>query len=62
MTVDPPACLRCKHFRPKALGPSCDAFPHPARIPDRIWLFGDPHAKPVEGDHGIRFEPKPETK
>jgi len=52
MTVGPPACLRCQHYR-SAKPVSCDAFP--TRIPDVIWLEGDPHTKRVAGDNGIRF-------
>ena len=51
MTVPPPACMDCKHF----LGArKCDAYP--AKIPDVIWLEGNPHTKHVDGDHGILFE------
>jgi hypothetical protein len=50
-----PACMTCVHYR-RELPVSCDAFPE--RIPDLIWLKGDPHTKPVDGDHGIRYEPK----
>jgi hypothetical protein len=53
MSIDPPVCLRCKHFRGAA---SCDAFPQ--KIPDLIFLEGDPHTERVPGDHGIRFEPR----
>lgn len=53
MMVAPPACMDCKHF----LGArKCDAFPD--RIPDVIWLEGDPHTEPAKGDHGIRFKAK----
>lgn len=56
MTVDMPACMTCIHFHRE--GPlSCDAFPE--RIPDVIWLEGNPHLTPVTGDHGIRYEPDP---
>ena len=56
MTVLPPACMKCKHYRTDD-AVACDAFPD--RIPDLIWLGGDPHTGPVPGDRGIRFEPLP---
>lgn len=59
MTVDAPACMRCRHYHRRGEPVTCDAFP--SRIPDRIWLEGDPHTGPVPGDHGIRFEPAPES-
>lgn len=56
MMVAPPACMSCVHYdRTKPV--TCTAFPD--RIPDVIWLEGDPHTQPVTGDHGIRFEAKP---
>lgn len=55
MTVEPPACIRCVHYRDPSSPPSCDAFE--GGIPALIWLRGDPHTGPVAGDHGIRFEP-----
>jgi hypothetical protein len=45
--------MKCVHFRKNV---ECDAFPD--RIPDAIWIKGNPHTSPVSGDHGIRFEPK----
>jgi hypothetical protein len=58
MTVDPPACMTCRHYRPS--NPvTCDAFP--TRIPEVIWLQGNPHTEPVLGDHGIRYERKPDA-
>lgn len=55
MEAQPPACMGCRHYRPEK-PVTCSAFP--TRIPDRIWLQGDPHTKPFPGDHGILFEPK----
>jgi hypothetical protein len=52
MITAPPVCMDCKHFKGAR---KCDAFPD--RIPDVIWLKGDPHTSPVAGDHGIQFEP-----
>ena len=54
MTVVRPHCLSCKHWHSIASPPSCAAFPQ--RIPDLIWLEGDPHTTPVDGDHGIQYE------
>ena len=49
MITAPPVCVCSgKHYRGAA---KCDAFPD--KIPDVIWLEGDPHTKPVEGDHDI---------
>jgi hypothetical protein len=54
MTIPPPACMTCVHYdRAKPL--TCDAFSD--RIPDVIWLEGDPHTSHIEGDHGIQYEP-----
>jgi hypothetical protein len=53
MTVAQPACMTCKHYH-RDDPVTCDAFP--LRIPDLIWLEGDPHTGPVAGDHGIQFE------
>lgn len=53
MSVPPPACTVCVHYdRTKPV--TCAAFP--VRIPDVIWLEGDPHTEPIKGDHGIRFD------
>jgi hypothetical protein len=57
MTVPPAHCIKCRHLRDTA-PPTCAAFLD--RIPDLIWIEGDPHTGPVAGDHGIRFEPKKE--
>lgn len=55
MTILPqPACMTCRHYR-RHEPVTCDAFPD--RIPDLVWLEGDPHTGPIPGDHGIRFEP-----
>ena len=48
-----PVCVDCKHLHPK--GTTCEAFPD--GIPDEIYLYGDKHTKPFDGDSGIRFEP-----
>ena len=51
-----PVCLGCKHFHREAKeGLTCDAFPE--GIPDSILQGDSDHREPVEGDHGIQFEP-----
>jgi hypothetical protein len=57
-SVGPPVCLDCKHWHADASPPACDAFPAPGRIPSLVWIDGDEHRKPIDGDHGIQFEPK----
>ncbi len=58
-SIGPPVCLDCKHWHRDESPPACDAFPK--RIPDLIWIDGDSHTKPINGDHGIRFEPVPKS-
>ncbi len=60
MTVAPPVCLTCTHWHADESPPACDAFP--VRIPDLVWLGGDKHDKPIDGDHGIQFELKSDRK
>ena len=50
-----PVCFACRHFDPET--DTCPAFPE--AIPDSIWIEGDPHTSPVDGDDGIRFELAP---
>lgn len=54
-------CNDCKH-RSKNWDtesiPTCDAFPD--GIPEEVLLCDIDHRKPVEGDHGIQFEPDEE--
>lgn len=38
----------------------CKAFPK--GIPEEIAFGDNPHTKPVEGDHGIQFEPVKKAK
>jgi hypothetical protein len=56
-----PVCFKCKHFRQDQSGSGdamvCDAFPDPPGIPEAILLAKNDHSGPVDGDHGIRFEP-----
>jgi hypothetical protein len=46
--------MTCLHFHRDGTPITCAAFS--VRIPDVIWLKGDPHTSPVDGDHGIRYE------
>ena len=53
MTTVPAVCMKCQHY--SAEKPvSCTAFPD--RIPDVVWLEGNPHTEHIPGDHGILFE------
>jgi hypothetical protein len=47
-----PICSFCRHLRGFR---RCDAFPD--EIPLAIWTGENDHRRPVDGDHGIRFEP-----
>ncbi len=56
-----PLCWDCKHFRGDAPPGGmhsylCAAFP--GGIPENILRLDPDHREPVEGDHGIQFEPK----
>lgn len=56
MTVDP-QCYYCKHFHlADKQKNACDAFPD--GIPGGVFLNLLDHRKPIDGDHGIQFEPK----
>jgi hypothetical protein len=56
-----PICFRCKYFQGATDQiDKCAAFPE--GIPDEILLMKHNHRKPYPGDHGIRFEPKDESK
>ena len=48
-----PQCVFCRHCHLPAAA-TCDAYP------EGILQRGLDHRKPYPGDHGIRFEPKPE--
>lgn len=59
-------CLCCVHFRSPFANPNpadwtkdptCAAFP--AAIPDTLLENEVDHRKPVDGDHGVRFEARP---
>ena len=50
-------CALCKHFHSaNVLQDTCDAFP--TGIPEAVLLNEVSHRRPVNGDHGIRFEPR----
>jgi hypothetical protein len=52
------ACMSCVHFDASVRDREvCGAFPD--GIPLKILLGKHSHRTPVEGDHGIRWEPKP---
>ena len=46
-------CCRCVHLT-SMLRRRCAAFPE--GVPEAIWVGDNKHKRPVEGDHGIRFE------
>ena len=51
-------CYICKHFTGKITGKAelgCKAFPN--GIPEAIRSGKRKHTQPIEGDHGIQFEP-----
>lgn len=47
-------CMECRFYHWRSFG-TCDAFPD--RIPQSIWSGNDRHLGPVEGDHGLLFDP-----
>ena len=55
MTIGPSQCSKCLHFTAER---TCPAFPE--GIPLDIMTWRVDHTKPVDGDHGIRFDPTPE--
>lgn len=56
-------CMQCKHRQPKEERdgklPVCAAFP--TGIPFEIVVGELSHDHPIEGDHGIQYEPKEST-
>jgi len=55
-----PYCALCKHVRTGVDKWICDAFPDgiPDHVLEGIYFLTLDHRKPIEGDHGITFEPK----
>ncbi len=51
--VEPPLCINCKHLSPDNW--SCAAFTE--QIPDEVVASIWDHRKPIDGDHGIQYEP-----
>jgi hypothetical protein len=49
------SCYKCKHFHDNEI--TCDAFPN--GVPDSIMTSSVRHDHPINGDHGIQFEPIP---
>ena len=45
-------CLECKHYQDEQI---CKAFPD--GIPIRVFCNDIIHDHPIDGDHGIQFEP-----
>lgn len=63
MTTGPRSqCSVCKRFRSPFSrpagemggGPTCEAFP--AGIPDEVYGNELDHRRPIDGDHGVRWE------
>jgi hypothetical protein len=52
-----PRCTSCRHSN---LPDSATCTAYPKGIPDAILQKGFDHKNPYPGDHGIRYEPKPE--
>jgi hypothetical protein len=58
MTTPNSQCFRCKHYNEANtadLYPNCKAYPE--RIPIDVFDNKVLHTKPLDGDHGIQFEP-----
>lgn len=52
-------CCYCKHLTPSNWTAGCKAFP--GGIPDEVLTNSLDHRRPVEGDDGVRFEPRPDV-
>ena len=52
-----PLCWQCKHYREDV---TCAAFPK--GIPAEILESEADHRRPYTGDHGIHFEPLPDSR
>lgn len=55
-SVIPTQCDACVRLS-KGGAPTCEAFPD--RIPQRMLTQLGDHRRPIEGDHGLRFEQAP---
>jgi len=51
-TIQITVCVYCKHKHEDA---TCEAFPD--GIPDEVLAMENDHSEPIDGDHGIQFEP-----
>lgn len=49
-------CVYCRHLSPGTFTPGCKAFP--GGIPDDVLTNSTDHRHPIDGDDGIRFEPR----
>lgn len=52
MEIRETLCFMCKHLYSY---PTCEAFPN--GIPQEVRDGLNDHKKPIDGDHGIQFEP-----
>lgn len=52
------ACTKCSRLIFSREGWLCEAYPKAGTINPKIKAGGNPHTTPVEGDHGVQFEPK----
>jgi len=54
-----PICFSCTHRGNVSGGTVEDCAAFPQGIPDAILLSDVDHHKPVDGDHGVRFQQDP---
>ena len=60
-------CPRCKHFGdeiekdgfPEFMPLNCKAYPD--GIPSKVYFMELDHRNPIDGDNGIKFEPKQDS-
>ena len=52
IVIREPVCFSCKHV---GFWPTCEAFLGP--IPMDIRQGENDHSQPIEGDHGMQYEP-----
>lgn len=55
MTTIASQCVFCIHYRRTDKSSTCDAFPK--GIPEPVLLNQVDHRQPIEGDHGVQWEP-----